>query len=103
MSIARRVTVPGTVVTLTDVFTYIDNCFDDETLRRIHKRAADRIRNEIVEIKRRNFDEGDLVCFDSKKRGMVYGKIIKINRTNAKVLSDAGIKWTVHIGLLKAA
>lgn len=44
---------------------------------------------------------GDLVRFDAKTRGIVAGKITKINRKTVKVLTVKGVKWSVAPSLLQ--
>lgn len=46
-----------------------------------------------------SFRLGETVQFESK-RGTIRGKFLGINRKNAKVVTDAGMQWTVAPGLL---
>jgi len=47
-----------------------------------------------------SFRLGETVQFDSKK-GTIRGKFLGISRKNAKVVTDAGLQWTVSPGLLR--
>lgn len=47
------------------------------------------------------FSVGSRVMFDAKTRGMVHGKITKMNAKTVKVLADSGMIWTVGPNLLQ--
>lgn len=44
---------------------------------------------------------GDAVWFDAKKRGVIRGKVKKINTKTVKVTADNGVEWTVHATLVR--
>lgn len=46
------------------------------------------------------FHLGDTVWFDAKTRGIVHGKITKMNAKTIKVTTSDGMKWTVGPALL---
>lgn len=47
------------------------------------------------------FRIGDTVRFNSKTRGIITGKISKINRKTIKVTTDSGMIWKVSPTLLE--
>lgn len=44
---------------------------------------------------------GDAVWFDAKSRGVIRGKVKKINTKTVKVTADNGVEWTVHATLVR--
>lgn len=51
---------------------------------------------ESIRLRRTNmFRNEQRVWFDAKTRGIVHGKIVKVNGKTIKVLADNGVKWTV--------
>lgn len=59
-------------------------------------------RSHLQEITGQKFAVGDQVRFDARTRGMVIGKITKINRKTVKVMSNKGVLWTVTPSFLEA-
>jgi len=47
------------------------------------------------------FRVGDTVRFDAKTRGIITGKISKINRKTIKIVADSGMIWKVSPTLLE--
>jgi hypothetical protein len=57
---------------------------------------------EIIKLKlRTQLKVGDPVWFDARTRGIIHGKISKINAKTVKVLTDNGMQWTVDANLLQ--
>lgn len=56
---------------------------------------------ELIRTKQRiSYNIGDDVWFDGKTRGTIRGKIVKMNARTYKVLTDAGMMWTVDPSFL---
>ena len=56
---------------------------------------------QIIEDKlKRSFRQGDTVQFDAGYRGIITGKITKINPKRIKVKATAGMNWNVSPELL---
>ena len=47
-----------------------------------------------------SFKAGDKVRFDARTKGIITGKVIKVNGKTIKVLSDKGGTWRVSPSLL---
>ena len=80
-------------ITREDVQTWILNKASDEDLKLLQELLAMKLRLQ--------FQVGDSVWFDAGRRGVVHGKIVKMNAKSAKVETPTGLKWTVAPGLLQ--
>lgn len=79
-------------ITSEDVQTWIMSKADDGDLKLLQ---------QIINMKlQMQFKVGDKVWFDGKTRGIIRGTITKMNAKSAKVVTDAGVMWTVSPGLL---
>jgi preprotein translocase subunit YajC len=58
-------------------------------------------RSHLQEIAGANLRVGDTVTFDAKTRGIVTGKVTKINKKTVKVKATNGVLWTVTPSLLE--
>ena len=47
-----------------------------------------------------SFKVGNKVQFDAGNRGIIRGKIIKVNQKTVGVLADSGMRWKVHPSFL---
>lgn len=47
-----------------------------------------------------SFRVGNKVQFDAGQRGIVKGKVTKINQKTVGILADNGMKWKVHPSFL---
>lgn len=79
-------------ITSEDVQTWIMSKADDGDLKLLQ---------QIINMKLQlQFKVGDRVWFDGKTRGIIRGKITKMNAKSAKVVTDTGVMWTVSPTLL---
>lgn len=109
MPIPRRVTIPGTVTKASDVYKFIDLCFDIPTLRAINHAAFEKLRavqNGMAKAKIRQFEVNDRVRFTSKDEGVLHGFVTGVARTRVRVtawsdLRQQHVKWRVHVSHLE--
>jgi len=59
-------------------------------------------RGHLQEITATQFRVNDQVRFDAKSRGIITGRITKINKKTVKVMSQKGVLWSVSPSLLEA-
>lgn len=74
-------------ITSEDVQTWLMTKADDGDLKLLQQIINMRLQLQ--------FRVGDKVWFDGKTRGIIRGTITKMNAKSAKVVTDAGMMWTV--------
>ena len=90
---------------MNELLAAIQNETDLTNLRMINKLVVERIQ-QISSLKRYEFKVGQRVFFVTKSGAKVYGKIMKINPKNIKVVADIKpgqlpTNWTVSPSLLQ--
>lgn len=73
---------------------------DSDDIKEVFRLAKIR-HGQIQEFKTAEYDIGDSVHFDTKKRGRIDGIIEKVNRKTVSVRATNGVIWSVSPGLLK--
>lgn len=57
--------------------------------------------NRIIEQRLKvSFKVGNKVQFDTGNRGIIKGKITKVNQKTVGILADSGMRWKVHPSFL---
>lgn len=55
---------------------------------------------ELDDEKRSELKVGDIVWFNAKRRGTIYGRITHFNRKRLGLVAESGLKWKVSAQLL---
>jgi len=82
-----------------DICTKISNVKTIPDMQKIYNVWANK-RNQLIEKHRYSLKIGDKCEFNTKK-GLIKGKITKINKKTIKVMADSGTLWTVSINLVR--